>query len=78
MKKSTLLSSREKAIEFGALGEIRTHDPCLRRAILYPAELQAHGKIIYTLFLLLNQVFLFNRHSTRQFKDLVVFCKRTQ
>lgn len=25
----------------GALGEIRTHDPCLRRAILYPAELQA-------------------------------------
>lgn len=27
----------------GALGEIRTHDPCLRRAILYPAELQAPG-----------------------------------
>ena len=26
----------------GALGGIRTHDPCLRRAILYPAELQAH------------------------------------
>ena len=23
----------------GALGGIRTHDPCLRRAVLYPAEL---------------------------------------
>ena len=26
----------------GALGEIRTHDLRLRRATLYPAELQAH------------------------------------
>src|SRR6185437_16427157 len=25
----------------GALGGIRTHDPCLRRAVLYPAELRA-------------------------------------
>ena len=28
---------------YGAPGEIRTHDPCLRRAVLYPAELRAHG-----------------------------------
>ena len=28
----------------GALGGIRTHDPCLRRAILYPAELRVHLK----------------------------------
>ena len=28
---------------YGALGEIRTHDPCLRRAILYPAELQVQA-----------------------------------
>ena len=27
---------------YGALGEIRTHDLRLRRATLYPAELQAH------------------------------------
>jgi hypothetical protein len=27
---------------FGAPGGIRTHDPCLRRAVLYPAELRAH------------------------------------
>ena len=42
---------------YGALGEIRTHDPCLRRAILYPAELQAQIAIgiIYTLFLRKNQ-----------------------
>ena len=26
---------------FGAPGAIRTHDPCLRRAVLYPAELRA-------------------------------------
>ena len=26
--------------EDGALGGIRTHDPCLRRAVLYPAELR--------------------------------------
>ncbi len=25
---------------YGALGGIRTHDPCLRRAVLYPAELR--------------------------------------
>ena len=28
--------------EYGALGGIRTHDLSLRRAALYPAELQAH------------------------------------
>ncbi len=28
----------------GAPGEIRTHDLCLRRATLYPAELRAHYK----------------------------------
>src|SRR3954466_252952 len=27
----------------GALGGIRTHDPSLRRAVLYPAELRARG-----------------------------------
>lgn len=25
---------------YGASGGIRTHDPCLRRAVLYPAELR--------------------------------------
>ena len=30
------------ASESGAPGGIRTHDPCLRRAVLYPAELRAH------------------------------------
>ncbi len=29
-------------LHFGAPGGIRTHDPRLRRPILYPAELQAH------------------------------------
>ena len=29
-----------KGGEDGALGGIRTHDPCLRRAVLYPAELR--------------------------------------
>src|SRR6478735_8556232 len=29
--------------EDGALGGIRTHDPSLRRAVLYPAELRARG-----------------------------------
>ena len=30
----------EQAVtEIGAPGGIRTHDPCLRRAVLYPAEL---------------------------------------
>jgi hypothetical protein len=29
-------------LKSGAPGGIRTHDPCLRRAVLYPAELQAH------------------------------------
>src|SRR5487761_527855 len=28
----------------GAPGGIRTHDPCLRRAVLYPAELRAHDQ----------------------------------
>ena len=32
----------------GALGEIRTHDLCLRRATLYPAELQALAPMLYT------------------------------
>ena len=27
----------------GALGGIRTHDPCLRRAVLYPTELRVRG-----------------------------------
>src|SRR6478609_2156820 len=30
----------------GAPDRIRTCDPCLRRAILYPAELRAHGAIL--------------------------------
>ena len=29
---------------FGAPERIRTSDPCLRRAVLYPAELRAHLK----------------------------------
>ena len=31
--------------EYGALGGIRTHDLSLRRAALYPAELQAHFRL---------------------------------
>src|SRR6187549_2193353 len=31
-----------KLLRFGAPDRIRTCDPCLRRAILYPAELRAH------------------------------------
>ena len=42
---------------YGALGEIRTHDPCLRRAILYPAELQVHA-CFYTVFCYKNKVLL--------------------
>ena len=34
--------SRGAKREYGALGGIRTHDLSLRRAALYPAELQAH------------------------------------
>jgi hypothetical protein len=30
----------------GAPGGIRTHDPCLRRAVLYPAELRARAEIV--------------------------------
>ena len=30
--------------EIGAPGEIRTHDLCLRRAALYPAELRVHRR----------------------------------
>ena len=36
-----------KEADNGALGGIRTHDPCLRRAILYPAELQAQDVFLY-------------------------------
>ena len=32
---------------YGALGEIRTHDLRLRRATLYPAELQAQRPVLY-------------------------------
>ena len=46
-----------QVVFFGALGEIRTHDPCLRRAILYPAELQVHA-CFYTIFWYKNQVLL--------------------
>ena len=31
---------------FGPPGAIRTHDPCLRRAVLYPAELRAEARIV--------------------------------
>src|SRR3954470_15644179 len=34
---------RNGLYEDGALGGIRTHDPSLRRAVLYPAELRARG-----------------------------------
>jgi hypothetical protein len=33
-------SLREPLGKYGAPGEIRTHDLCLRRAALYPAELR--------------------------------------
>ena len=33
--------SRDSRSEFGALGGSRTHDPWLRKPILYPAELRA-------------------------------------
>lgn len=33
------VSFRPAVKENGAPGGIRTHDPCLRRAVLYPAEL---------------------------------------
>ena len=37
-------SAKTQAIEFfGAPDTIRTCDPCLRRAVLYPAELRARG-----------------------------------
>jgi hypothetical protein len=34
----------------GAPGAIRTHDPCLRRAVLYPAELRARSGLKNSLF----------------------------
>ena len=42
--------------EYGALGGIRTHDLSLRRAALYPAELQAHkcGRIHVLNFTAIN------------------------
>jgi hypothetical protein len=30
----------------GTPGEVRTHDPQLRRLVLYPAELVAHNQIV--------------------------------
>ncbi len=33
----------EIKLEYGAPERIRTSDPCLRRAVLYPAELRARG-----------------------------------
>jgi hypothetical protein len=37
------VSTKQKTwTKVGAPGGIRTHDPCLRRAVLYPAELRAH------------------------------------
>ncbi len=41
--------------EYGALGGIRTHDLSLRRAALYPAELQAHEITSGRQFVLLNE-----------------------
>ncbi len=41
-KQATPRSYRSATGEYGALGGIRTHDLSLRRAALYPAELQAH------------------------------------
>lgn len=37
-------TTRSANREVGAPGRIRTCDPCLRRAVLYPAELQALGR----------------------------------
>ncbi len=34
--------SKKRRIEENALGGGRTHNPSLRRAVLYPVELQAH------------------------------------
>ncbi len=64
---------------YGALGEIRTHDPCLRRAILYPAELQVQPRIksnsIYTRFFHKLQVFFcfFYNFFYRYLKNILYF-----
>ena len=51
---------------YGAPGEIRTHDPCLRRAVLYPAELRAHLNILTKL---LVRVVVDPGYSLRYFRD---------
>src|SRR5882672_1180148 len=45
---NTSRSSGTDPVKSGAPDWIRTSDPCLRRAILYPAELRAHIKILPT------------------------------
>ena len=56
-----------KVVFNGALGEIRTHDPCLRRAILYPAELQVlNCCFLYVIFLKKATKFSFSIDSCFQ------------
>lgn len=40
---------------------IRTQDPRLRRALLYPAELPGRNKVNYTVFLQIVQEFFKNK-----------------
>ena len=43
------LADNCQPIDFiGAPDKIRTCDPCLRRAVLYPAELRARRAVVYT------------------------------
>ena len=59
-----------ESFKSGALGEIRTHDLCLRRATLYPTELQAL-RFDYILFDLKKQGdFLILNELTFEFSEL--------
>ena len=54
-----LIFSSFYIVKNGVPGEIRTRDPRLRRALLYPAELrrQLMQQIHYTIYLQKNQTF---------------------
>ena len=52
-----LINQLSDSMKFGALGEIRTPDLRIRSPLLYPAELQAHGKKVYNLLFTIYQPF---------------------
>src|SRR3990167_5013356 len=60
MKKPAIL--RLQALNIGAAGRNRTHDPLVRSQVLYPAELQPRSLAVYTAFSGFGHVLKIERH----------------